>query len=513
MNFLARAIPSVWGSLFLAVLLTSGCQTVSDSGTTPPPPGPVSQTEANAPLQSASMQSVDDEVIYEDHLIVVTKRFLSGTTAGTELRYRLQVDAKVPVSNVTVTEELPESFEFLNSSPQPTSMQGGFPQWQLGSIDAGASRSVEVSVNPMEVGTFAACSVVTADPRICLPIFVGLPNLTIAKTGTELLEVGETADFEVTVRNTGTATAENVVLEDRLPEGLTATSPLRQNLGSIPPGETRTATFSARATEEGAFQNIAAVSFTGGEEVTANAPVRVERSAIAVTKVGPEESFINTQQPYDITVVNEGSSRLRNVVVTDDLPEEYLKVFATGGGSVADEDGDGTPERLVWNVGDMAPGDERSFRVVLTQIRPGTFDYPVEAVSERGLSDDASVTTRWKAVPGVLTWIVDNVDPIMIGQETVYTAHIQNQSEFEPFTVTQSQIIFGSQVEIVETDRGGTVSGNTVTFEPFELQPGEKTTQQVRVRAVSPGLTTAVMQTMTNFTEVPVQNSETTTVY
>lgn len=462
-------------------------------------------------MSDASIQSTDEEVVFEDHLIVVTKRFLSGTTAGSELRYRLSVLAKVPVANVSVMEELPDSFDFVQSDPIPTSMAG--PMWELGSIDAGASKSIEIAVTAAEVGTYATCSVVTADPRICLPIFVGLPNLTIAKSGPAVLQVGEVANWEVIIRNTGTAAAENVVITDNLPDGFTATAPLRQDVGTLAPGESRTVAFSGRAAEEGSFVNVAAANFTGGQEVTASAPVRVERASITITKTGPEESFINTQEPYDIVVTNNGSSVLQQVVVTDALPVENLRVTATGGGSVVDDNADGTPEQLVWNVGEMAPGDERSFRVLLTSTRPGTHDYPVGVTTARGLTDDDSVTTRWKAVPGVLTWIVDNTDPIMIGQETVYTAHIQNQSEFEPFEVDFSSITFGDQVEVVEADAGATIESNVVTFDPFNLGPGEKVTQTVRVRAVKPGLTTAVMQTKTNFTEVPVQNSETTTVY
>ncbi len=507
----------VGGAALLSALLFAGCQTptqqasTTTTGTTTMSSQPT--TQSTTATGGASLRSDGEVVVFEDNLLTVTKRYLSGTTAGTEYRYRVTVDAKVPVGNAVLTEQLPESFGFVSATQAPSSNRGNDFVWNIGNIDPGAPFSVDLTVIPSAVGTYAACTLISADPRICLPLPVGMPALNIAKTGPARAEVGEVVEWEVIVRNTGTVTAENVTLVDTLPAGFSANSATSFNLGSIEPGASKTTMVSARGTQEGNFTNVAVANFRGGREVSASAPILIQRSGITITKTGRPEAFIFNREAYDIVVTNTGSTTLRNVVVTDRPDQETLRVISTDGAEIVDRNGDTVPEELIWRIAEFEPQGTRNYRVILTSTRPGQRDYPVGVVTESGLRDNAAAATRWKAVPGVLTWIVDNVDPIMIGDETIYTAHIQNQSEFEPFTVTASSITMGEEMQILEVSEGGTVNGQVVSFAPFNLAPREKVTQSVRVRGVKAGLTTAVMQTMTNFTEVPVQNSETTTVY
>lgn len=514
-SFLSRtALPAA----VLSLLWLTGCQTpygdadTSSASTTTMPASQTPVASTPATPKSAVYTTGDEQVIYEDHLVVVTKQFVAGTTAGTEFSYRIVTEAKAPLSSVSITEQLPESFDFVSSSPNPTGGAGDAMTWELADIDAGQKRVIDVSVRPNAVGTYTACSTVVALPKICLPIYVGLPQLTIAKDGPARTEIGNTVEWDVTVKNIGTAVAENVVVTDTLPKGFTAVTTLSQSLGDLNPNEGRTVTFAARANEEGQFVNMAQATFDGGEEIIDDAPIVVDRPGISITKTGPEESFIFVNRPYDITVRNTGTTTLRNVVVTDDLPSEYVTVNSTGGGEVLDTDGDGDADRLVWLVGDLAPDQTRAYRVVLTSGRPQVTTNVATVVAEGDLSDQASADTRWKAVPGVLTWIVDDVDPIMVGQETTYTAVTQNQSQFEPFTVTSQTIVFGEEIEILEVS-GGTINGNVVTFDSYRLEPREKVTRTIRTRGAQAGSSTAIMQTMTNFIKAPVQNSESTTVY
>ncbi len=495
-----------------------------------------------APANSGVVVSTDSETIYEDNLVKLEKVYNSGSTVGSDFNYDIIVTAKRAITNVEVDEFLPDSIKFKDSTPKADMNQFGMPSWDLEAFDAGDQEKINVTVVPGKVGQYKVCSVVRADPLVCLPLFVGKPELTIAKSGPPRVELGESATWDIIVTNTGNAIADNVVINDTMPAGFTATSPVSKNVGSLDPGASSNFTVTGKSNKVGQFTNTAVASFTGGESVQATAPIEVVQSAVAITKTGPATGYIFVNQPYTITVTNKGNTTLKNLVVTDNLPDGAVLIGKVDqSGEVSDTDSgktvlnpqfygtknvygywkpgsdnplaDDYADQIDWKIDSLAPGASKSFKVSFHANKPMTTVNKATVTTDRGLTDTATAETVWKAVPGVHTTLMDSIDPIQTGEQTVYTLKTLNQSGYDTFTVTSQTVTVPDGLSIVSTSQGGTISGNKVSFLPVTLGPGKEVSRTITVTGTKGGTHTTVMETLTNFRDTPVVDQESTTVY
>lgn len=522
-------------AMAIAALL-SGCGTTANQA-----PAPQPQTAAPAP--TVMRQSGDGYVVYEDHLVKVVKRYGSGSTVGQTYTYDIDVTAKQAVTNVEIDEFLPSSVKFKDATPKASMNQFGMPSWDLEAIKAGETKNIKVMVVPGSTGTFDVCSVIKADPLLCLPLFVGEPKLTISKTGPAQIELGETATWNIVVTNTGNAAADMVSIKDTMPAAFTPAGGLTKNAGTLMPGDSTTFQVAGKSTQEGDFTNTAAATFDGGPEVTASAPIKVVSSKVSIAKTGPAEQYIFVPADYTITVKNEGSTTLNNLVVTDNLPDAAVlhgkvaksgEVYDVTGGKTIfmnpqhdprravygywqpghpNPQADDTADQVVWKIASLAPGASESFTLTYTSAKPGTLTNVATVATDSGLTDSASAKTLWKAVPGVHTTLADSIDPIQIGQQTVYTIKTLNQSPYEGITVTSQVVTLPANVKVDSVSSGGTVSGQVVTFGSIDLAPGKEVTRTITVTGVQGGTITTKMETMTNFRTVPIIDQESTTIY
>lgn len=544
--------PVLWlAGIMSAALLLAGCSTTETTHGTGLPNEPGREVKGYsqegtsataAPVSSGEMVSSDAVVAYEDHLIRLEKQYVSGSMAGSEFTYNIRVIAKRGVANVVVEEILPQGVTFGSATPAATKNADGNPAWKLGSMNQGETKTIAVKVTPTAVGEYWVCSVVRADPKLCLPIQAGLPKLTIAKVGPAVVEVGEDIIWNISVTNTGTAVAQGVTTQDLLPEKFTAVSPLSKNFGNIAPGETQTLAVTAKATAVGTYTNTATAKFAGGDVVEATAPVRVVQSGLAVEKTGPERGYIYNAETYNIKVTNTGDTTLTNVVVTDHLPDGAIlygevadkgEVFdITEGKTIrlglqndarrsvygywrpgADAASDDTADQIVWKIDSLASGQSKTYQVRYYSKVQQTLVNRVTATSDRGLTAEDTAATQWIAAPGVNTNIIDSVDPIRLGEETILTITILNQSRYEPFTVTGNVVTVGDGLKPISASSGGVIDGQVVTFPSASLQPGRTIERTITTVGAKTGITTTKMETTTNFRDTPVIDQESTTVF
>lgn len=191
-------------------------------GNVPPPapakPAPVVAQAKPAPAPAPAPASGPCSII-NSGLIHMTKTMPREATLGEEFEYELKPMATGCAANVVVTDQLPEGATYVSSSPN-ASVSGDKLTWNLGNMDAGESKTLKVRVKPTREGTLFSCATVSADPRVCAQTVVGRPALAIDKTGPEVAQLGADVSYTVTVKNTGTSVAKNVVVTDKVPAGL-----------------------------------------------------------------------------------------------------------------------------------------------------------------------------------------------------------------------------------------------------------------------------------------------------
>ncbi|HEM61158.1 MAG TPA: DUF11 domain-containing protein, partial [Chloroflexi bacterium] len=204
------------------------------------------------------------------------------------------------------------------------------------------------------------------------------PNEGVVRAGCPLT-------FSLTISNTGPLQAENVVVEDLMPAGVTVegvgpsqgscttgipgdpTAPLTCNLGNIPRDEGAGIEVFVQTDADLAWEmleNDAVVSSDVPDPDNGNNRAHVliwvePFSYLYVEKHGPDEIWAGDQIEYWIDLRNEGPSTAHDVYVDDEMP---------GGVSLLDAQvmvGEGScePDSALCSLGDMEPWENRAVRV------------------------------------------------------------------------------------------------------------------------------------------------------
>ena len=181
---------------------------------------------------------------------------------------------------------------------------------------------------------------------------------------------GDKVDYTVTVTNDGIGDANNVVIVDRLGEGLTFVSASDNGVWD-PVKRTVTWIVDLAKGESKVFSVIAIVSGYGN--VTNSLVVGNKTAGVNVTvpEINPDKTA-NISNPnfgdnvnYTVTVTNDGIGDAKDVVVRDVLGEGLKFVSATGE-YTWDED-----SRTVTWIVDLAKGESRTFYVNATVVGYG----------------------------------------------------------------------------------------------------------------------------------------------
>jgi uncharacterized repeat protein (TIGR01451 family) len=499
------------GSVALACALLVGCAS-SEKGT----------TESKPAAPSAAAVRGSDGLYWTERAYPTGDRqtsvvvLESGTpgkvNVGAPYEYVLKVTniSGMSLENVVVVDKPRGNFELRGS--QPRSVDGKQLRWELGSLRPRETKLIKIEGNAVGEGQVIHCAEVDWRSLFCSTTQVVKPGLSIKKTATEATLVCDPIVYNVRVANPGTGVARNVVVQDRLPNGvetLDGKNTVRYTLDTLGPGESKTFTWKALAKRPGRFGSVASATADGS--LTAKSDdvmTTVTRPALQLTMKGTEKTFLARTMVYDMTLKNTGNGVARDVVLTDNLPSGAKLVGASDGGKAI-----GTTVR--WKLGTMNPGASRSFQVKLSSAQAGTFRSSVSASAYCADAVTAAAETIVSGIPAILLEVVDVQDPVEVGGTTTYMITATNQGS-APGTNIRIAVMLEDTMAYMSAGGATKTSqtGRSIVFERLRsLAPGRKATWQVKVKAVREGdVRIKVAMTSDQLTR-PVEETEATNFY
>ncbi len=425
--------------------------------------------------------------------------------------------SQVDASNVVLRNTIPEGMEFIGSNPQ-AQMSGNTLTWNLTDLPAQTSRQVIVRMKAKASGTHMNEVLVQASDgvqsqSIC-SVAVGEPVLSLSQTCPSTVIVGDTAEFSVTVANTGTGAATDVQVTAVVPHGMSHDSgqaEITRNIGTVAAGSTATEVFTFTAIQPGSATNV--VHVTGGKNLRdqATCDLTIEQPGIAITKTGPDNRFLGTTATYTIEVGNPGSAPTTGVVVHDTLPRGFAFEGANPQGAHAPNSND-----VSWNLGTIAPGDSKTLQVTGRAVSEGRHCNVATVQSERGLQDRAEACTTVEGIAALLLEVTDSPDPVEIGTQTTYSIIVTNQGTANATNIKISATIPDGMEYVSST--GSTarlvVLGKLVDFDPIPiLEPKDTLTFTVTVKGVQPGDLRFRVEMNADQLTSPVLDEESTKLY
>jgi uncharacterized repeat protein (TIGR01451 family) len=249
----------------------------------------------------------------------------------------------------------------------------------------------EYSGDPNNLGSRSACTEEVLQ--------VDSPSISITKNPkSQSILTGGTANFTITVKNTGTVTLTNVTVVDLLAPSCA------KAIGTLTPGQS-TSYDCALSSVQQSFTNLASVSGHPpvGPDVTASdtAPVTVNQLPppppppppapkidLAITKVGtPSPTTVNKNITWTLTVVNNGPNNATGVTVADPIPGGTTFV------SAATTQGTCTGGAMLnCQIGNVNVGQTITVTLVTTANQTGTIPNTATVVGNEAETNTANNT-------------------------------------------------------------------------------------------------------------------------
>ena len=305
---------------------------------------------------------------------------------GDDIPYTLTVTntGDGEAKNVVIENRLPKG---LATSDDQSSVQ--FTAGTLGPKD---SQDFSFTARAQRPGTYTNPARATADGGLTAEAsaqtIIRQPVLQVTKTAPERRFIGTAVEYQIVVTNSGDVAAENVVLTDTLPPGVTVDQvgeggvasggKITWNLGTLGINESRTVNAVVRASEAGTITNEVTATARGAE-ASARASTIISGIPAILLEVADSADPIRVgeEEVYVIRVSNQGSAIDRDIVILAILPPQLEFVRADGPtqGSLAGNEVRFAP------LAELAPKQTAEFRVIAKGTAAGDARFGIRLTS------------------------------------------------------------------------------------------------------------------------------------
>jgi uncharacterized repeat protein (TIGR01451 family) len=378
--------------------------------------------------------------------LVIDKQGPASVALGGALSYAITVTNPNPEATtqpVTVTDAVPaplgnvQASALLNGAPMapnPCAVTGNAVSCAVGVLQAGDTVVISIDASApstscptltntasVSVGTLPG----TSSPAVTTAVTGCAPNVTLDKSGPGQVLPGGSIAYTLTVTNTATADATNVVVADPVPSPLAnvAATPSQGTctvagnqvtcaVGTLAPGQQETISITAEVPLGpcATIDNAATGSYDGGSlrsgtvqtAIAGCAPASAPQLALVKTA---DAAVVAPGQPlgFTIEVRNDGSADALGVTINDAIPAVPGIGWSVDGGTAA------TPCSLTGNslhcaIGTLSAGEVRTVHVSSTPTTTqscGTFTNFAIAASTNTPAARAQADVEVECPPGI----------------------------------------------------------------------------------------------------------------
>ncbi len=418
---------------------------------------------------------------------------------GKLLTYKLIVinNSSATAYRVRVRVPLPENGKMTKRNPEADSNTPKELTWDFKSLAKGEQKVIELEFEPaVGVKEVRLRGHVSFEHGSEVVTTIDKPKLTVKKTATQQVSMGELVTVRVEVVNAGTVPIPN----SRLVETVTAGTEFKNDqdsekgadanqrswqLGTLEPGQTKIVTYQLLGKKGGELvtTSIAASEdkFATVQSETAESKTKILVPALKLELSGPDTVASKEAGLYTVRVLNSGTQPLENVRILLSYPEDCEVTKVTSGFRRA-------KGQVLWVVPKLPAGEARDYRLSLESPTSGKKIVKVIARETRSTVEDTKEFASTFLGRADLTWKPEFDDvSVNVGKRGLLTVKVKNTGT-ETEKATRLRVALPANVTLVEgSPKQYDVADTEVIFKPRPLTPGQTETFTITYEAKQAG--------------------------
>ncbi|MEC8473799.1 MAG: hypothetical protein VXZ38_04040 [Planctomycetota bacterium] len=445
--------------------------------------------------------------------VVIQKRAPSEVRVGKAASFVVNVRnvGQADALNVQVFDQVPAGMRFVEASPSAKQL-GEQLLWELGSMAAGEERTITMQLVPEQEGELGSVARVSFEAAASVRTLSTKPELKIVQRVPEQgVLIGQQLEIEIEVSNPGTGSANGVVLQEDVPEGLEHPRgrQLDNAMGDLAPGEVRRQVLRLRAVAPGIVENTIRLVSDDGLEAEHTVAVQVISPDLRVQLNGPSRRFLERPATYQLLVANKGTADATNLEIAVHLDRGFTFVSTENEGYY-----DPNRHAVFWSLASLPAGAQGMVPLTLLPVEIGEQAIRIEADGDLGIRFQGERTMSVEGFAELSFAVSNSGGPIEVGAETEYEVTVTNTGSMPDKNVQiQLQLPAGLELLSASSD-AGTDGQGLVAFQPItQLQPNQTVNQTIRVRGLSAGVHLVRAVVVSEQSAVPVSKEESTRVY
>lgn len=316
------------------------------------------------------------------------------------------------------------------------------------------------------------------------------PKMTIQKMAPPEAILGQPFIYHVIVKNSGTTSAQNVTVEDRIPQGakLTGTIPRAEKindriiwrLGAMGPGTEKKISIRVIPEKAGQIGSVATVNFV--TEVASE--TKITSPKLAIKSDSPQAVKPGEITVVNYTITNSGTGDAKNVYIRSIIPPQ----FTHPGG-----------DDLEYNVGVIPAGQTKQIQLKLKAIKPGAGKNISSVMGDGNLKAETEVPLK----------VIGNGEQFLLTRKGPKNRYLGRSGSFEN-TITNNTEKPIQNISVFESVPPGmkfisaTANGqfdtvrNVVQWDITSLGAGEQRSLSVELEPIQVGKVISTVQVVTD---------------
>ncbi len=420
---------------------------------------------------------------------------------------------RAAADNVQVFDYVPEGTRLIEAMPEASAAPGGRISWNLGTLNPGQQASIKMKLLPEQAGNIGSVAHVTFGAQASAQTVCTQPQLSIRHEAPATVLIGQEVLLNIFIENKGNGAAENVVLQEDVPEALDFAGGQREleyPIGTLRPGETRNIQLRLRAAKTGQVRNVLVAHGAGKLQATDTVDLRIIAPQLTLRGDGPRRKFLNRPAKHSFTVANLGTAAATNMQLVARLPRGLRFVEANNQGQY-----DRNNHAVVWRLAKLDPQKNGTVQLTTMPIATGQQDIDVTATADLNQSQNTTQSLSVQQLSELYFDIDDTADAIEVGTGTTYKVRVVNQGQI-PASNVQVQVDFAQAMQPVSVQGSlrNEIRGQSVVLDPIPaLQPGQEISFTISANATAAGDHRTVVRVRSDERETPVSKEESTHVY